>query len=198
MIANGHRRLTTPRLGASFDLAQKSSILSKSARPTDWLATLGTTGHRDRGDDTPFCPGPGRALVPADEYHVSGLTHHYGSDGLGVPVVAHVAARGAIAMPVPRGSLLPRGCGDARDGRASWPASRGAGGAWHGRYLTLILNDPFDFRTVEAGGKAWPLAADRTTALAVQVNRGRGLRLAAFTRGRGLGPGAVRGGPDPG
>ena len=58
---------------------------------------------------------------------------------------------------------------------------QGTGGAWHGRSLTLILNDPFDSRAVEAGGKAWPLAADRTTALAVQVNRGRGLRRAAFT-----------------
>src|SRR5262249_54852013 len=56
---------------------------------------------------------------------------------------------------------------------------QGTGEAWHGRSLTLILYDPFDSRAVEARGKAWPLAADRTTALAVQVNRGRGVRRAA-------------------
>jgi pimeloyl-ACP methyl ester carboxylesterase len=47
--------------------------------------------------------------------------------------------------------------------------------------LTLVLHDPFESRAVEAGGKVWPLAADRTTGLAVQVNSGRGLRRAAFT-----------------
>ena len=57
--------------------------------------------------------------------------------------------------------------------------NRGNGGAWRGRSLSLILHDPFAERATLAAGKSWPLASDRTTALAVQVNRGRGLRTAA-------------------
>jgi hypothetical protein len=57
----------------------------------------------------------------------------------------------------------------------------GAGGPWHGRCLTLTFYYPFDSCTVVAGGKAWPLAADRTTALAVQVNRGPGLWVSGLT-----------------
>jgi hypothetical protein len=59
--------------------------------------------------------------------------------------------------------------------------AQGTGGPWHDRSLTLNLLDPFDLQAVDFGGKVWPLAADRTTALAVQVDRGRALQLAALT-----------------
>ena len=107
-----------------------------------------------------------------------GVFDDYGSGGLGVPLVA----------------LWP----GERDGRARAPEDRyfpedvatpatavlqvgepGNGGAWRGRSLSLILHDPFAERATLAAGKSWPLASDRTTPLAVQVNRGRGLRTAA-------------------
>jgi pimeloyl-ACP methyl ester carboxylesterase len=119
-------------------------------------------------------------LVCADEYHVSGFSHHYGSDGLGVPVVALWPPDHARNARPPEDRYFPKDV--ATPATAVLRAGRqGTGGAWHGRSLALILYDPFDCRTVDSGGKAWALAADRTTALAVQVNRGRGLRGAALT-----------------
>ena len=162
------------------DLAQKSPILAKSALRTDWLATLHHLGIATAGTTRLLAPDRIGRLVPADEYHVSGLSHHYGSDGLGVPLVAlWPSDRDRNARP-PEDRYFPEDVATPATAvlRAGGP---GTGGAWHGRSLTLILHDPFDSRAVEAGGKARPLAADRTTALAVQVNRGRGLRRAAFT-----------------
>jgi hypothetical protein len=161
-------------------LAQESHIHMESAPQTDWLATLHQVGITTTGMTRLLAPDRIVHLVPACQYHVSGLSHHYGSDGLGVPCVA----------------LWPSECDrNARAGEDRYfpddvatPATavlragrQGSDKAWHGRSLTLILHDPFDCRAIEAGGKAWPLAADRTTALAVQVNRGRDLRRAAFT-----------------
>jgi hypothetical protein len=162
-----------------LELAHQSPILGKWEQGSDWLATLQELGITTVGTTRLLAPNQIGCLSPADQYHVSGLSHHYGSHGLGVPLVA----------------LWPRECD--RNRRApedryfpedpATPATAvlraggyGTGGAWHGRSLTLTLYDPFEFQAVEAGGKVWPLAADRTTALAVQVNRGRGLRRAAF------------------
>ena len=166
-------------VGRLVDLAQKSPILAKSALRTDWLATLHHLGIATAGTTRLLAPDRIGRLVPADEYHVSGLSHHYGSDGLGVPLVAlWPSDRDRNARP-PEDRYFPEDV--ATSATAVLRAGgQGTGGAWHGRSLTLILHDPFDSRTVEAGGKARPLSADRTTALAVQVNRGRGLRRAAF------------------
>ena len=167
-------------VGRLVDLAQKSPILAKSALRTDWLATLHHLGIATAGTTRLLAPDRVGRIVPADEYHVSGLSHHYGSDGLGVPVVAlWPSDRDRNARP-PEDRYFPEDV--ATPATAVLRAGgQGTGGAWHGRSLTLILHDPFDSRAVEAGGKARPLAADRTTALAVQVNRGRGLRRAAFS-----------------
>jgi hypothetical protein len=169
-------------VGRLLDLAQKGPILSKSALRTDWLATLHHLGIVTAGTTRLLAPDRIGRLVPADEYHVSGFSHHYGSDGLGVPLVALWPSDRDRDARAPEDRYFPEDVATPATAvlRAGGP---GAGGPWHGRSLTLTLHDPFDSRAVEAGGRAWPLAADRTTALAVQVNRGRGLRLAAF---RGL------------
>jgi pimeloyl-ACP methyl ester carboxylesterase len=161
-------------------LAQKGPLLANLAVESDWLATLRQLGVSATGTTRLLAPDRIGRLVSADEFRVSGFSHHYGSDGLGVPLVAlwpQDHDRNARAsedryfpddVATPATAVLRAG-------------ERGTGGAWHGRPLTLILYDPFDSRTVEAGGQEWPLAADRTTALAVQVNRGRGLRGAAIS-----------------
>jgi hypothetical protein len=167
-------------VGRLVDLAQKGTILARSAPRTDWLATLHHLGIATAGTTRLLAPDRIARLVPADEYHVSGLSRHYGSDGLGVPLVALWPSDRDHNPGPPEDRYFPDDV--ATPATAVLRASgAGTGGAWHGRSLTLTLLDPFDSRAVAAGGKAWPLAADRTTALAVQVNRGRGLRRAAFT-----------------
>jgi hypothetical protein len=160
-------------------LAQKGSVLAGLAHESDWLATLRQIGVSVAGTTRLLAPDRIGRLVPADEYHVSGFSHHYGSDGLGVPLVALWPPDRARNARAPEDRYFPE--------HVATPATallrvgeQGTGGPWHGRSLTLILHDPFDARIVEAGGKAWPLAGDRTTALAVQVNRGRQLRGAAL------------------
>jgi pimeloyl-ACP methyl ester carboxylesterase len=161
-------------------LAQKGPLLANSPLESDWLATLRQVGVSAAGTTRLLTPHKIARLVLADEYHVSGFSHHYGSDGLGVPLVALWPPDHARNDRAPEDRYFPDDV--ATPATAVLRAGEwGTGGAWHGRSLTLILYDPFDSRTVEAGGKAWPLATDRTTALAVQVNRGRGLRRAAIS-----------------
>jgi hypothetical protein len=161
-------------------LAQKGPIFAVSALESDWLATLRQLGISVAGTTRLLAPDRIGCLVSAGEYHVSGFSHHYGSDGLGVPLVALWPPDRARGARAPEDRYFPDDV--ATPATAVLRAGeQGTGGPWHGRSLTLILHDPFDYRTIEAGGKAWPLAADRTTALAVQVNRGRGLRGAALS-----------------
>jgi hypothetical protein len=160
-------------------LAQKGPVFAGLALESDWLATLRQVGVSVAGTTRLLAPNRIGRLVPADEYHVSGFSHQYGSDGLGVPLVAMWPPDRARNARAPEDRYFP-------DDVAT-PATallrvgeQGTGGPWHGRTLTLFLYDPFDSRIAEAGGKVWRLAADRTTALAVQVNRGRRLRGAAL------------------
>jgi pimeloyl-ACP methyl ester carboxylesterase len=160
-------------------LAPKGPVLAGLALESDWLATLGHLGVSAAGTTRLLAPDRIGRLVSADEYRVSGFSHHYRSDGLGVPLVALWPPDHARNARAPEDRYFPEDV--ATPATAVLRAGeRETGGPWHGRSLTLILHDPFDSRTVEAGGKAWPLAADRTTALAVQVNRGRALRGAAL------------------
>jgi pimeloyl-ACP methyl ester carboxylesterase len=48
-----------------------------------------------------------------------------------------------------------------------------AGAAYRASGLTLAFHDPFRVGSVRAGGRALPLAADRTTHLALQASQGR-------------------------
>jgi pimeloyl-ACP methyl ester carboxylesterase len=160
-------------------LAQKGPVLAGLTLESDWLATLRQLGVSVAGTTRLLAPDRIGCLVSADEYHVSGFSHHFGSDGLGVPLVALWPPDHARNARAPEDRYFPED--------VATPATavlrtgeQGTGGDWHGRSLTLILYDPFDSRDIEAGGKVWPLASDRTTALAVQVNRGRALRGAAL------------------
>ncbi len=161
-------------------LAQKGPIVGKSSARTDWRATLSELGIATVGTTRLLAPERICSIVSACEYHVSGLSHHYGSDGLGVPCVALWPPDRDRQARVPEDRFFP--------GDVATPATAvlsvgalGTGGPWHDRSLTLNLLDPFDFQAVESGGKMWPLAADRTVALAVQVDRDRALHLAALT-----------------
>jgi hypothetical protein len=169
-------------LGRLLDLSQKGPISVKFNLETDWLAALHHLGVATIGTTRLLAPDRIGCLARACEFHVSGLSHHYGSEGLGVPLVALWPPDRDRNARAPEDRYFPDDVATPATAvlRAGGPE---AGGPWHGRSLTLTLYDPFATRAVEAGGKVWPLAADRTTALAVQVNRARGLRLSALTGG---------------
>jgi pimeloyl-ACP methyl ester carboxylesterase len=161
-------------------LAQRGPLLSGLCLDSDWVATLRQLGVFAAGTTELLAPDRIACLVPADQYHVSGFSHYYGSDGLGVPLVALWPPDRARNLRPPADRYFPDDV--ATPATAVLRASgQGTGGPWHGRSLTLILYDPFETRAVQAGSNAWPLASDRTTALGVQVTRGRGLRRSALT-----------------
>ena len=118
-------------------------------------------------------------LTVAADYRVSGLSHHYASPGLGVPLVARrlnpAEGRRTVQDRYYPPELIAAVTAVLRAGPPT------PGGSWRGRPLTLTLHDPFEERAVAVvGGRTLPLAGDRSTALAVQVERDRSLRGEAF------------------
>jgi pimeloyl-ACP methyl ester carboxylesterase len=104
----------------------------------------------------------------ACDYVVQGMDHYYGSDGLGVPLMA-------IRRPSPEQL-------DHRQGADRFfpywevypvtailrPVQAASGGAW-----ALELHDAFNVDSVPVGGRVEPLAADLTTPTAYHFARGR-------------------------
>ena len=158
--------------------AQGPRLIPAPNRPTGWRETLAGLGVGSSGPAPLLDPARLAGLTPSADYHVKGLDHHYTSRGLGVPLVAH--------RPNDRGRPLdPQDPYFPEDVEA--PATAvlrvgppGSGPEWRGRSLTLDVVDPFEAHTAIVGGKAVPLATDRTTALASQVGQARSLRRAAF------------------
>ena len=116
-------------------------------------------------------PSRAERLDFAADYRITGLSHRFANPGLGVPVVLSrrnsredrqtVEDRYLPERVVAAGTAVLRPAGDGR--------------------ATLTLHDPFEEAQVaSAGGRSVPLAADRTAALALQVERDRSLRGAAF------------------
>ena len=146
-------------------------------RPTGWREALGQLGIAADGSAPLLEPGRIVGVTLASVYRVEGLDHHYRTEGLGVPLVAHR----------PNDRRHPRDPQDVyfpEEGET--PATAilrvgppGSGTAWRGRSLTLDLVDPFAARSATVDAKVIPLAADRTVALAVLAGRARSLRQAA-------------------
>lgn len=105
----------------------------------------------------------------AGDYRISGLSHRYASAGLGVPVVA--------SRKNPREAQ--RTLGDHYLPETVVAAGTAVLHPGAGR-ATLTLHDPFEEAQVARAGRTLPLAADRTAALALLVERDRSLRGAAF------------------
>jgi hypothetical protein len=126
------------RVGARRAIVQAES---------DWLETLRQLGVSAAGTTRLLAPDRIGCLVRADEYKVSGFSHHYASDGLGVPLVALWPPDHARNARAPEDRYFPEDV--ATPATAVLRAGEQAtGGPWHGRSLTLILHDPFDSRTV--------------------------------------------------
>ena len=134
------------------------------------LAQLGITVA---GANAQLDPGRIESLDIAADYRVSGLSHRYLRGGLGVPVVVRWQnpreARRTVQDQYFPEQVVAAGTA------VLHPKSVGGVGD------TLTLHDPFEELSVaQAGGNSLSLAGDRTAALAVQVERDRSLRGAAF------------------
>jgi pimeloyl-ACP methyl ester carboxylesterase len=179
-ISSEAQALHNAALKQLIRLVQQGPIISGLCAQGCWQATLNRLGIFTVGTTRLLIPERISCLRSTCEYHVTGLSHRYESDGLGVPLVALWPPDRDRRARQPEDRYFPED--------VATPATavlqvgpHWAGGPWHGRSLTLTLLDPFEFQTAAAGGKVWPLAADRTTALAVQVSRGRALGLSSVT-----------------
>jgi hypothetical protein len=134
----------------------------------DWrraLAALGVVAAGDRFVD----PGRFAAVVVADDVRVSGMRHHFRACGLGVPVVGtRCVDRGHPTEADER--FFPHRFRIAATVLAA-PGGGLAGGAYRLAPLGLLFHDPFRVGSVRAGARVIPLAAARTTHLALQASQ---------------------------
>jgi pimeloyl-ACP methyl ester carboxylesterase len=116
--------------------------------------------------------GPGRFadLLVVEDVQVTGMQHLYRVDGLGVPLVAHRTVDPS-SSPDPLDRFHPR---ELRLGATAVVSPVGGlrDRAWRCQPATLALLDPFVDRSIVLGGREVPLAADRTSPLAIQVSQG--------------------------
>ena len=137
----------------------------------NWSLGLAGLGVAAVGGDPFVDPGRFAEVVVAADVHVSGIRHRFRTCGLGVPVVGtrcvdrchptetdeqFFPSRFRIAatvLAVPGGGL--------------------AGAAYRLSPLGLVFHDPFRVDSARAGARALPLAADRTTHLALQASQDR-------------------------
>jgi hypothetical protein len=136
-----------------------------------WSRAMLGLGVVATGSEPFVDPGRFAEVVVADDIHVSGMRHHFRSCGLGVPVVGtrcvdrHRPTEldeqffppklrvAATVLAVPGGGL--------------------AGAVYRLAPLGLVFHDPFRFGSARVGGRALPLAADRSAQLALQATQER-------------------------
>jgi hypothetical protein len=130
------------------------------------LAGLGVVAA---GGDPFVDPGRFAAVVVAGDVRVSGVRHRFRTCGLGVPVIGtRCVDRGHPTETDEQ--FFPRRLRIAATVLAA-PGGGLAGGAYRRSSLGLVFHDPFRVDSVWAGGHALPLAADRTTQLALQATQ---------------------------
>jgi len=109
-------------------------------------------------------------LLVVEDIQVTGMQHLYRAKGLGVPLVAHRRVD-PTSSPDPLDRFHPRELRLATTAVVS-PVGGLKDGAWRREPATLALLDPFVDRSIRLGDRVIPLAADRTSPLAIQVSEG--------------------------
>ena len=132
------------------------------------LAGLGVVAS---GSDPFVDPGRFAAVVVADDVRVCGVRHRFRTCGLGVPIVGTRCIDRVHPTETDERFFPPR----LRIAATVLAAPGGglAGGAYRLSPLGLVVHDPFRVGSVWAGGRALPLAVDRTTQLALQASQER-------------------------
>lgn len=116
-------------------------------------------------------PGRFASVVVADDVRVSGMRYEFRTCGLGVPVIGSRCVDRRHPTETDE-QFFPRQLRVAATVLAV-PGGGLAGGAYRLSPLGLAFHDPFRVDSVRVGARAFPLAADRTTQLALQATQGR-------------------------
>ncbi len=110
-------------------------------------------------------------LLVIEDTRLEGMQHIYRIDGLGVPLVVHRRVEPS-SSPDPLDRFHPRELRSAATAVVT-PVGGLADRAWRRDPATLALLDPFLDRSIHLGDREVPLAGDRTTPRAMQVDEGR-------------------------
>ena len=137
----------------------------------DWPGALTGLGVVAAGGDSFVDPGRFAAVVVADDVRVCGMRHQFRTCGLGVPVIGTRCVDPVHPTETDE-QFFPRRLRIAATVLAA-PGGGLAGGAYRLSPLGLVFHDPFRVGSARAGGRALPLAADRTTHLALQASQDR-------------------------
>jgi pimeloyl-ACP methyl ester carboxylesterase len=135
----------------------------------DWRAILGSNGLVVRGSSRYLDPERIGDLRVCDDLRVEGMDHHYGTSGLGVPLVVH-RFRPQSGPSDPQDQFFPAEMRIAATATVT-PGGGLQDGAWRRSPATLELIDPFVHHSIATSSHEIRLASDRTTPLAVQVAR---------------------------
>jgi hypothetical protein len=142
-----------------------------------WPLALAGLGVVAAAGDPFVDPGRFAEVVVAGDVQVSGIRHRFRTCGLGVPVIGTRCVD--HNHPTETDELFFPG----RFRIAATVLAAPGGGLEAAAYrlspLGLVFHDPFRVGSAWAGGRALPLAADRTTQLALQASQDR-LRLQAI------------------
>ena len=137
----------------------------------NWSLGLAELGVVAAGGDPFVDPGRFAEVVVAGDVQVSGIRHRFRTCGLGVPVVG----TRCVDRDHPTETDEQFFPGRFRIAATVLAAPGGvlAGAAYRLSSLGLVFHDPFRVDSAWAGGRALPLATDRTTHLALQASQDR-------------------------
>jgi hypothetical protein len=137
----------------------------------DWLVGLAGLGVVAVGSDPFVDPRRFTEVVVAGDVRVCGMRHVFRTCGLGVPVIGTRCVD--RDHPTETDELFfPNRLRIAATVLAA-PSGGLAGGAYRMLPLGLVFHDPFRVGSACTAGGALPLAADRTTQLALQASQNR-------------------------
>lgn len=137
-------------------------LLRTKSASGQWADRLREHGIHPTGSLLEFSPGRIDEILVASDLSVSGMNHHYKSDGLGCPLVAYRRIERKLDLQdefYPDELNLPATAVMVPDGSP-------LGGEWRQHPVRLVLHDPIRQSTVAMAGRVWPLANDLTTPLA--------------------------------
>jgi len=137
----------------------------------NWSLALAGLGVVVKAADPFVDPDRFAEVVVAGDVRVCGMRHRFGNCGLGVPVVGLRCIDRQQPIETDE-QFFPTRFRIAATVLAA-PGGGLAGGAYRTSPLGLVFHDPFRVGSAWAGGREMPLAADRTTHLALQASQDR-------------------------
>lgn len=144
---------------------------NRTSGSRNWLPALAEVGVVAKAGNPFVDPRRFAAVVVANDVRVRGMRHRFRTCGLGVPVIGTRCVDGQHPTETDE-QFFPRRFRIAATVVAV-PGGGLAGGAYRLASLDLVFYDPFRVESALTGRCAFPLAADRTTHLALQASQER-------------------------